>query len=91
MVYKTKHLDFQNATIDEEGNLIISKFQTLPTTNSKYKYSGIPVNVNEGKVVDTKRYTKEYIDNALASCKANNAPRLQEWKDLRKCYNKLTK
>jgi len=91
MPYKTKHLDFTNATIDEDKQLTIDQFDTFASDNATYKYSGMPVGVDNSKVVSCKKYTLEYIENALEKCKAVRAPRLQEWKDLKSCYTRLAR
>ncbi|MAG26396.1 hypothetical protein CMI47_12675 [Candidatus Pacearchaeota archaeon] len=95
MTYKTKHLNFETAKIDDQENLVIDKYQTINDKESSYKYSGQRVTINKKKVVTTKIYSIDYINDAIASCKAvkkltgKAAPRLKEWQDLKKVYNSL--
>ena len=87
MGYDTKHLDFDGSSLNEDDNLVIGEFGTINNADSEILKSGRAVDVT-AEVVDTKIYTEEYIDSALASC-TENSPRFQEWTDIKTHFDLL--
>lgn len=88
MVYATKHLDFDNASLDSDGKLVIDEFKTSKSPGSGILKSGVEVLVSDD-MSDTKIYDDEYVDSALTACQVVGAPRLQEWTDIRAHFDSL--
>ena len=81
MAYKTEHLDLENATLNEDGNLVLGEFKVTRNPDSDVLKSGQGVDVHD-EIIETKIITEEYIDAALESCDLSS-PRWQEWTDVR--------
>ena len=84
----TTHLNMTGATLevlDKTSYFVVERYDFTPNPKGAMALSGQAGDVDTAKVVATKRYTLEYIDDAIASCRAAGvkSKRLAEWQAIR--------
>jgi len=90
MPFQTTYLDLDNATLNEEEDLVVNVFKTVSDSESDVLVSGQPVRVL-AEVAETKTISGEYIASAIAACEAvDDAPRHQEWLDVKSKFDQLS-